>query len=177
MKPSLRSQGATKRVNAQSKQGWPHHGLFRRSLQCGATTQSKKPARTAHWGRSTAARRARGAGIPTSHWNKALLFAANATIYQVSPLARKGYAHVDRQSRRQPGRRARRQETRRRPAFRSVPDIPAPAQARRTSARAEECRQAEGIARSHGVLRDPDRSEDRGPRRYCHIYLLIEGAS
>jgi hypothetical protein len=57
-----------------------------------------------------AARNARGATIPTSGRNKALLFAVIGTIYQVFPPARKGYVHVDRQNRRQSCRRARRQE-------------------------------------------------------------------
>jgi hypothetical protein len=123
------------------------------------------------------ARNDRIASNPTSRANKALLFAAIVSIYQIFPPIRKGYAHVVRQSRRQPCRRTRRQETGGRPALRPVPHISAPAQASRTIPRAEERWQAEGIGRTYDVLRDTDRSEDRGPQGYCRIFLLIEGAS
>jgi hypothetical protein len=53
---------------------------------------------------------AREAPVPASCRNKALLFAAIGTIYQIFLPARKGYAHVDRQNRRQSCGRTRSQE-------------------------------------------------------------------
>jgi hypothetical protein len=48
MKPSPRSRGAEKRVNAQSKPFAAHHGRFRLELQRRAPFGSKKSTKTAY---------------------------------------------------------------------------------------------------------------------------------
>lgn len=152
MKPSLRSRGAESGSTPRASQSgapwtvpprfamgtWPHRR--RSQLQ---QSISAAPA-SAHQGRCTS--------VPHVRHEQSVAIGIQRDHLSVLSPTRKGPLHVQRKNSQLARRRASRQETCRRRALRSVPDISSSAQTSRTDPHAEGCRQAEGIGPTRSAI-------------------------